>query len=308
VSWTNIQDTTDSQVYTNINRSTIYRTAIKNGLCGSQFSQVVSIEINDRPVQPIVSNTGSICEKQTVQFFATSNDGSKYEWNGPNGFTSNQQNPIIQNLVAAESGVYKVVAKKLSCVSDTSEIGLVINPKSVGGALVGDTFICSFSNNGTVVLSGEQGDVKQWEYSENQGIDWVVLSDTVSFKSYENLNRNRDYRVLVMNGECPSEYSSQTSIIVTNDESCAGVKIANLLTPNGDGKNDTWLFEYKKDKPTISVRIFSRMGTEVYFNPNYENEWDGTFNGKKLQDGTYYYIVELDGNGELLKGSVNLMR
>ncbi|MDZ7606679.1 MAG: hypothetical protein U5K79_14065 [Cyclobacteriaceae bacterium] len=34
--------------------------------------------------------------------------GATYAWTGPNGFSSNLQNPVINSIIAADAGVYSV--------------------------------------------------------------------------------------------------------------------------------------------------------------------------------------------------------
>ena len=40
---------------------------------------------------------------------------------------------------------------------------------------------------------------------------------------------------------------------------------------------------------------------------NYDNLWDGTYNGKKLPDGTYWYLINFE-DGEVIKGAVTIKR
>jgi gliding motility-associated-like protein len=48
------------------------------------------------------------------------------------------------------------------------------------------------------------------------------------------------------------------------------------------------------DYESSKITIFNRWGEIVYQNENYLNDWDGTNykNGKDVNDGTYYYVVE----------------
>lgn len=50
------------------------------------------------------TSNSPICINSTVQLNATG--GTTYNWTGPNGFTSNLQNPTIPNATAAHSGTY----------------------------------------------------------------------------------------------------------------------------------------------------------------------------------------------------------
>lgn len=90
-----------------------------------------------------------------------------------------------------------------------------------------------------------------------------------------------------------------------------------VFTPNGDGKND--YFYVIAGKEVIKVRMFKIMNRwgAVVFNksgtlPNsYADGWDGNYNGKPAEAGTYIYqlIVELsDGSIETRKGNITLLR
>ncbi|UKB81917.1 T9SS type B sorting domain-containing protein [Chryseobacterium sp. MEBOG06] len=52
----------------------------------------------------VVTSNSPVCPNNTVQLNATG--GTTYHWTGPNGFTSNLQNPTIPNAAAASSGNY----------------------------------------------------------------------------------------------------------------------------------------------------------------------------------------------------------
>ncbi len=82
--------------------------------------------------------------------------------------------------------------------------------------------------------------------------------------------------------------------------------ISNILTPNGDGQNDTW----KVSDPTViagcMVKIYNRWGQPVYETTDYNNEWGGTKNDEDLPDGVYFYSIKCD-NKEYT-GSINLLR
>ncbi|MDH6254045.1 gliding motility-associated-like protein [Chryseobacterium sp. H1D6B] len=51
-----------------------------------------------------VTSNSPVCINSTIQLNATG--GTTYNWTGPNGFTSNQQNPLISNATAVNSGTY----------------------------------------------------------------------------------------------------------------------------------------------------------------------------------------------------------
>ena len=75
----------------------------------------------------------------------------------------------------------------------------------------------------------------------------------------------------------------------------SAIKIANVLTVNGDGNNDTWKIEHIENYPNVTFEIFNRWGNIVWKSSGYTKQWDGTNyrNGEVLPDGTYFYVIDL---------------
>jgi len=83
--------------------------------------------------------------------------------------------------------------------------------------------------------------------------------------------------------------------------------INNIITPNGDGKNDTWDINKPNSLSGCPVSIYNRWGKLVWQSNSYNNHWDGTnIEGEPLPDGTYFYTIICSGNE--YNGSVILMR
>jgi len=85
------------------------------------------------------------------------------------------------------------------------------------------------------------------------------------------------------------------------------VKVMNLFTPNGDGINDAWVVNNKNIVFPIKLNIYTRYGNLVYSSGNYQNDWNGYYNGNILPKGTYYYVIE-DANGNVFKGPITIIR
>lgn len=91
------------------------------------------------------------------------------------------------------------------------------------------------------------------------------------------------------------------------------LKVMEAFTPNGDNMNDRWIVTNNGGLcvKQIYVTVFNRYGNIVYKNDNYNNNWDGTYNGKPVADGTYYYIVNfllMNSAYITLKGDVTILR
>jgi gliding motility-associated-like protein len=85
------------------------------------------------------------------------------------------------------------------------------------------------------------------------------------------------------------------------------ITIPNTFTPNGDGINDTWNITNLNTYPKTTVEILNRYGIRIFFSNNYPTSWDGSYNGVKVPEGTYYYIIT-GVNGKPLTGYVAVIR
>jgi gliding motility-associated-like protein/uncharacterized repeat protein (TIGR01451 family) len=83
--------------------------------------------------------------------------------------------------------------------------------------------------------------------------------------------------------------------------------IPNVFTPNGDGKNDTFVIPGLDTYAENEIVIINRWGNDVYEKKNYKNDWTG--NG--LVEGTYFYVLKVlttAGVWDAYKGYLTLIR
>jgi len=66
--------------------------------------------------------------------------------------------------------------------------------------------------------------------------------------------------------------------------------VPNVFSPNGDNLNELFKVKYNAVK-TFQARVFTRWGKMLYSWDLVSGGWDGTFNGEKMNDGTYFYII-----------------
>jgi gliding motility-associated-like protein len=83
----------------------------------------------------------------------------------------------------------------------------------------------------------------------------------------------------------------------------------NLVTPNGDGVNDRWIIPNIDMYPDNEVMVYDKAGRAVFAKRGYNNEWDGTVNGKKLKEDAYFYVIKFNKDGALpIRGYVSIVR
>ncbi|WP_167667841.1 Ig-like domain-containing protein [Mucilaginibacter gossypiicola] len=86
------------------------------------------------------------------------------------------------------------------------------------------------------------------------------------------------------------------------------INVSNTFTPNGDGINDNWEIKGLVAYESSTVDVYNRYGQALFHSVGYPKPWDGTYQGKALPAGTYYYIVNTKMNNIVLSGYVVILR
>jgi gliding motility-associated-like protein len=186
------------------------------------------------------------------------------------------------------------------------------------------------SSNEIYILANSESAINyKWQVSKKSissapHNEWVEISDN-EFYSGTNTNKltvyNSSYnmegykfRVITSTPDyiCGGEVISESSeLILTN------LEIPNAFSPDGDGINDKWTIrgDLNKNYPNNKIVVFNRWGIKVYGTSGYQNDWDGTYNNmstsssSNLPVGTYFYVLDLNGDGSSVKkGSVYITR
>ncbi|MEJ2161743.1 MAG: T9SS type B sorting domain-containing protein [Robiginitalea sp.] len=76
------------------------------------------------------------------------------------------------------------------------------------------------------------------------------------------------------------------------------IEIPNFFTPDGDGMNDFWIPENLEGFPQILIKIYDRYGRVVAEVRYGVQGWDGTYDGRELPTGDYWYTIQLNGEND----------
>jgi gliding motility-associated-like protein len=118
-----------------------------------------------------------------------------------------------------------------------------------------------------------------------------------------------DYPITVSGGISADYVINPVAGTLTITAIPSTITIPNAFTPNGDGFNDLWEIRALVDYPRCMVSVYNRYGSLVYHSKGYSRPWDGTYNGRQVPVGTYYYIVDPNnGSSAKLSGSVTVLR
>jgi len=141
-------------------------------------------------------------------------------------------------------------------------------------------------------------------------------TDVVSGKELTYYVQKTDYEEL---NPATGKIEKKIRVYVEDEKGCAhsvfiykefeDVVIPNYFTPNGDGQYDTWAPLNLASYPQAETKIYDRYGRHIATLNNHQ-EWDGTYGGKELPAGDYWYILQLNepDDNRTFKGHFTLYR
>jgi gliding motility-associated-like protein len=144
--------------------------------------------------------------------------------------------------------------------------------------------------------------VVSYRWSPSTGLSDPTIADPVA-----NPSQTTTYTVTGTDQTGCTSTDEITVTVIDNGE----IVVTNLLTPDGNGINDTWEIVNIERYPDAEVKVYDRWGLEVFSTIGYNNSWDGrSKGGEKLPDGAYYYqvIVNISGQRRTITGGMNIMR
>ncbi|MEN9523523.1 MAG: hypothetical protein RL065_1900 [Bacteroidota bacterium] len=271
--------------------TTEYSVLIRSGKCGNFDTTKVTI----LPLcTPYAGNDIIICKNYNTTLQATT--GTYYNW---------KPNYNISDTALQFPTVFpeKTTTYYLSVV-DTN---ICTKPGYDSVVVFVDSFHYAYAGNDTNVvvnipfkLKAEGGTYYQWFPST--GLDYPTAQIP----------------------NCALQADQVYVVKVTNENGCFAydtVKVSvfpevvalmpNAFTPNGDGVDDELIPIYAGFRRLDYFFIYNRWGEKVFTTNLMYIGWDGTFNSKPCEVGTYvYYISGIDatGNAFIKKGDVILLR
>lgn len=264
--------------------------------CEVKDSILVYVGTKDFEVYP---TTADICLGDVVRLNGTG--GYSYQWYNEDFSTPDDFTCTACDTPNASPGLgmhhYKVgIADYFGC-ADT--LDAVIN--------VSDTPSTVVLNNDTTIYYGQSVQLLA------QGASYYIWSPILTLNNHRipsPLASPTQSTWYVATGYTTAGCSNKDSVLV-NVIVNENAFIPNAFSPNGDGLNDVFKIGNLIYQRIIAFNIFDRWGEEVYKAGVLENGWDGTYKGKQMPLGTYYYYIQLalpDGSLKTYRGDLTLIR
>ena len=155
---------------------------------------------------------------------------------------------------------------------------------------------------------------RKWEMATDPDFENVILQynqDEVDYTFYDAGTYYMRYMVANDVGSCES-YGDTYTINVSESQLGSGPRgdLPNAFSPDGDLINDVWKVSYKS-LVEFHCWIYNRWGNLVYEYTDPDGGWDGTYRGKIVDTGVYYYVITAlgsDGKKYRKRGDISILR
>ncbi|MEO9532037.1 MAG: gliding motility-associated C-terminal domain-containing protein [Crocinitomicaceae bacterium] len=285
--WNSTGNSNDSLWFTNLTDTTMYQFIAKTTFCPADTSAAITLTlIPGSDGGTIVGETVVCNEVNDSSLYVTGFNGDTFAWwysldSGATWLPTIDTDSIYEYTNLNSGTIYFAVEVTLgACPSDWSiphvmdvlPLNLDAGPDTT--IIIGDA----------VQLYATGGDSYSWypsDFMDDPNSQYPTVNPDVNFTYYCQITDIND--------------CIDTAIaIITVVPDVSTLVVPNLFTPNGDGFNDNWVIANLDGFLDNQVSIFNLYGQLIYQAGPYNNDWDGTYAGANLPDGTYYYILELN--------------
>ena len=265
----------------------------------------IVVTVNPKPVAPVAPSPINICQNITPAALIA--NGTNLLWYTDPLVGTGSTTAIIPSVSSAGTITYYVSQSALNCEGPRTPIVVNVKPQLIVNAGQNITIARGATTQLLGVVTNANNPTYLWTANQPN----LALTSATIINPIANPIQTTIYKLTVSDpsGPCPAASANVTVNVV---QSCINVR--NAFTPNGDGKNDTW-FVYDQNfclsTNGCTVNVFNRYGSKVYESVGYTNNWDGTFKGKPLPDGTYYAVINFvifDGSKQTIRKDVTILR
>jgi PKD repeat protein len=212
---------------------------------------------------------------------------------GPAGtsFADNtKNNTSVTGLQSGQTYTFRwTITGAASCDPSFDDVIITVSQVTVGGSTSGATTVCSVNNDGVITLTGQTGNVLNWESSVDNGTTWTPRPSTATTYTFSGLIETTQFRAVVKNGNCLIEYSAPTTITVTpgtvaalaGEDQTLCITPSTTLTGNDPGVN-TGLWALTSGQAGVTITNPTTATTTV----------TGLKGGQ-----TYFFSWTITGNG-----------
>jgi gliding motility-associated-like protein len=234
---------------------------------------------------PVLSGDIETCEGLTISMGA---DSENVLWTGPDGFESQGQYVVIDNIAVGDAGVYTATLDDPYCPpgAESTLVVTVATDEDLSFVWEDEREFCQ----GEEVVIGLPSEVFgspeiNWVFYE-EGVDEPVVLAT----GQDATVTSAGMLVVEAFSEPPCVVRSEGVIHITYAD--CDLVIPNVITPGDDNLNKRFKVTNLNQFPNSTIQIFNRWGQEVFSHDDFGST-SGWLPGQNLSEGAYYFVLHV---------------
>ena len=279
----------------------VFTYTLSQGACLDYASDEVTVSISELPntLAHITEDVKYTCgdDETTLNAIAPNLGEGKWTTNSTSSIiTSNTASTIVTDIPMGAS-MFVWTLSNGACANYDADSIMIYSETAIEA--VDDEFTLDLNErleNEDVMINDFVGNINDYEITivEQPTLGDVVMTDGIfDYVPRQNAFGTDQIVYQICNVNCPDECQKATVTILLNGLTETGdCWIPNVVTPNGNGKNDVLLIPCAEQFTDNELSVFNRWGDKVYSTTNYQNDWAATYKGKNLPVGTYYYMFK----------------
>ncbi|MBT0813091.1 gliding motility-associated C-terminal domain-containing protein, partial [Litoribacter ruber] len=232
-------------------------------------------------------------------------DNAQFKW------FSNGYDPIVAGFYEINGEVVSANARNIGSII----IPILVEDKSLPtNILLSSQVIAKGITAGTSIADlstvDEADDVHEYGLDSSllDNSFFSIVNGRLTWNSTEHANSKPSYQVAIQTTDRVGNMISRNFTLYPENSGLAEIEIFNTFTPDNDGVNDTWGIKELIGVKDVRIIIFDRAGNQVFQTNDPSVYWDGKQQGRNLPVGAYFYVVEYGRNGDVRRGTLNLLR
>lgn len=239
LTWTTINNTRPNYTYNNLIRTTLFRALVQSGNCSFAYSQTATISVSASTNAGSVTSDTSVCITSNSGVLNLSHfTGSILRWEystdaGASWPTiNNNSNTYSYNNLNTTTWYRAVVQNGICNAINSNYVTVTVSPQSIAGSVSSDATVCANANSGILSLTGNTGNILNWESSIDNGTSWTTIHQSGNQYTYTNLDNSTQFRAIIQSGSCPSVTTNAASINVLQPVTPANAGADQILCNN----------------------------------------------------------------------------
>ncbi|MEK6780594.1 MAG: FG-GAP-like repeat-containing protein [Bacteroidota bacterium] len=267
-----------SKIYTTAATQNVQLTISYTGVTGCSNASTKSIEVAAAQIPVINATLNPICVGE-ASVLSVTGTFTTYTWTGPVTGSS-------ATLNIDQPGTYVVNTQEASGCSATAEIIIDTKPLVELSVIADDLPVASGED--LIVFAGIAVQMvatgaDSYSWAPPDGFDNPSISNPLLTPLVET--------TYMVTGSTTDFCDGVFSFNIKFDPAGNSFLPPNAFSPNGDATNDLWTIPAVQSFSDCTISIFNKQGSKVFEQKGYSNNWDGTYEGKELPEGTYYYVL-----------------